>query len=412
MMRLTALSGLVPDPAEFRNCPPTRPLVSHMPPGPIQAMLGLGDVDKLLGRMPLNRRMVSVVSQGRRSAASTYTWADQPSQPGFAEVVRPDKLTGKLDEGATVVLESLHRTWPVIGDLCRRLSYECGLPVSANAYLTPKAAQGFAHHYDTHSVLIVQTAGSKTWQLHEPMLTDPLEHQPFRPEQLSEEDWTRLRTVTPALEVTLRPGDTLWIPRGWIHNGFATDEASLHLSLGFPALTAYWVANELVKRLDSSKELRAELPWGFARSSQVRQSAIEATIKSLTQALTELTSAEAADQLHDTYCQYFLEPAHRPVTVSIGLEVEMTTPVHTVAESVIDASRLPDGRLRLHLGNSILVLDAGGGTAVEQLLAADSVDPWSARDLVDHHPVAGLSGNDAVELVRTLLRAGVVRLAS
>ena len=43
-----------------------------------------------------------------------------------------------------------------------------------NAYITPPENQGFAAHYDTHDVFVLQVAGSKRWTIHAPVLEHPL----------------------------------------------------------------------------------------------------------------------------------------------------------------------------------------------------------------------------------------------
>ncbi|WP_412543846.1 cupin domain-containing protein [Longispora sp. K20-0274] len=403
-MRLTALSGLVPDPAGFLAAPPRRPAIWSLPAPP---PFCLADVDALLDHGSLHRQMVSVVTDGRRVPGGTYTWSGRPVQPGFADVVRPARLTTLLRDGSTVVLESLHRTWPPVGDLCRRLSWETGLPVGANAYLTPAGSQGFAHHHDTHAVLIVQTSGSKTWQVHAPVLTDPLEHQPFRAERVSDADWARLRHGTPQLETVLRVGDALWIPRGWVHNGFATDEHSLHLSLAFPALTGHWIATQLLARLDAVEELRAEVPWGFCADPRLRARAVATTVAQLRAALNSLDPAADAEVMADAYRRFFLEPRTPAATAAILPGLAEDTPVRTVAEAVCGVTALDGGGLRLHLGAFTVEFEEPAAAVVAALLTADDPEPWCAADLVP-----GLDAADATELVTDLVRIGVARPAT
>ena len=61
----------------------------------------------------------------------------------------------------------------------RRLRTELGHPVQINAYITPPQNQGFAPHYDVHDVFVLQVAGRKQWTIHAPVVTDPLDNQPW-----------------------------------------------------------------------------------------------------------------------------------------------------------------------------------------------------------------------------------------
>jgi len=396
-MRTEALSSLIPNAAGFLDHPPTEAVAWR---GTSTLEFGLDAVGELIDHGSLQRQMVSLVKDGQRVAPAAYTWAGQPIQPGFGDVVRTTKVSAYIGAGATTVLESLHRTWKPIGDLCRRLSYETGLPISANAYLTPSGSQGFAHHYDTHSVLIVQTAGSKTWQLHAPVYNDPLEHQPWDGSKVTDAEWERLRTGTPFLEVTLQPGDSLWIPRGWIHNGFATDDHSLHVSFSFPTLTPYWLAGELIRALGSERAFRAELPWGFGRSAELRAEALATTSKLLAEHFSALSEqADDNTELADSYRRFSLESARRPMDNFLPAPT-LDTQVRTVAESAAGIDWTATGRLRVHLADSIVEFEDAPARVVADLLTADSPKPWTARSL-------GLAETEALDLLTLLLRTGL-----
>ncbi|NEE35237.1 cupin, partial [Streptomyces sp. SID7982] len=62
-------------------------------------------------------------------------------------------------DGATLVLQALHRTWEPVADLVSGLSTELGHPVQANAYVTPPQNRGFDAHYDVHDVFVLQIEG-------------------------------------------------------------------------------------------------------------------------------------------------------------------------------------------------------------------------------------------------------------
>ena len=64
-------------------------------------------------------------------------------------------------------------------DFARDLGAALAQPLQVNAYLTPPGNQGFATHYDTHDVFVLQVDGRKRWRIHPPVLPDPLERQPW-----------------------------------------------------------------------------------------------------------------------------------------------------------------------------------------------------------------------------------------
>ncbi|GMH89651.1 hypothetical protein TrVE_jg9240 [Triparma verrucosa] len=112
------------------------------------------------------------------------------------------------------------------------LEHVFGCMVGANAYLTPRGSQGFAPHYDDVDVFVMQQEGKKRWRVYEPGVGG------FRKEEVlprvSSKDYdVDSMPKKPYLDVTLGPGDLLYLPRGWIHQAVTTpgDEYSLHLTV-------------------------------------------------------------------------------------------------------------------------------------------------------------------------------------
>jgi ribosomal protein L16 Arg81 hydroxylase len=67
------------------------------------------------------------------------------------------------------------------------------------------------------------------------------------------------------LDVVLKEGQCLYIPRGYVHAGETTDEPSAHLSVGLRAATWGEVLRTLVAEAElRHEELRASLPPAFS----------------------------------------------------------------------------------------------------------------------------------------------------
>ncbi len=84
-------------------------------------------------------------------------------------------------------------------------------------------------HHDTHDVFVLQVAGEKRWLVYEPALELPLKNQRYT---------EAMGGPGPAVEDrVLRPGDTLYLPRGWLHEAVTSDTDSLHLTIGVNVVT-------------------------------------------------------------------------------------------------------------------------------------------------------------------------------
>ena len=70
----------------------------------------------------------------------------------------------------------------------------------------------------------------------------------------------------PVLDAVLRPGDCLYLPRGWLHSATALGGVSTHLTFGIHTWTLRHLVDDLVRaageQLDDDPVARASLPLG------------------------------------------------------------------------------------------------------------------------------------------------------
>ena len=162
-----------------------------------------------------------------------------------------------------MVLQGLHRVWPPILAFSQQLAAELGHPVQANAYVTPPQNQGFSDHYDVHDVFVLQIAGEKRWSIHAPVLDAPLRSQPWSDRRRAVEQQAQ---QPPLIEAVLRPGDCLYLPRGYLHAAVALGGVSTHLTIGVHSWTRYALAEQLLdqalRSVGNDPAVRQSLPLG------------------------------------------------------------------------------------------------------------------------------------------------------
>jgi hypothetical protein len=139
-------------------------------------------------------------------------------------------VLAEFEAGATIVLQALHHNWAPIATFCRGLEAALGEPVQANAYFTPRSAQGLAVHHDTHDVFVLQVSGEKHWRVYEPVIELPLQDQRYSKALHGDPG-------EPVEDCVLAAGDTMYLPRGWLHDALTTDSESLHLTIGVKVYT-------------------------------------------------------------------------------------------------------------------------------------------------------------------------------
>ncbi|CAE8600821.1 unnamed protein product, partial [Polarella glacialis] len=144
-----------------------------------------------------------------------YGGRDSPSQADAGGLVRRKALWKLFDGlGYTLQMHQPQRFDDGLHRLCFALERRFGCLVGSNAYLTPPASQGLAPHFDDVEIFVVQTEGQKRWKLYAPPAGWELAN--FHSRDLSEEE-----LGPPILDVTLRPGDVLYMPRGTVHQAAA-----------------------------------------------------------------------------------------------------------------------------------------------------------------------------------------------
>lgn len=219
-------------------------------------------VDELVSRRGLRSPFLRVAKAGTTFPDTSFT---SPAGVGatISDQLDDTALWRQFADGATLVLQALHRTWEPVLDFSSRLSTELGHPVQANAYITPPQNRGFDDHYDVHDVFVLQIEGTKRWIIHEPVHTDPLRDQP----------WTDRRSIVAEaakgeayIDTVLEQGDVLYLPRGWLHAAEAQGQVSIHLTLGIHSWTRYALAEQLAQAalsaLRDDPDMRRSLPLG------------------------------------------------------------------------------------------------------------------------------------------------------
>jgi len=190
--------------------------------GRFDDLLSVGDVERLITETGIRTPGFRLVKAG--TIVSDYTtdlaWRPAP----FTGVADVRRVLAEFEAGATIVLQGLHHNWLSLARYCRQLEAFLGHPTQANAYYTPRGSQGLPVHHDTHEVISLQVAGEKRWLVYEPVLELPLKNQRYRSALGAPGE--------PVLDVTLGAGDTMYLPRGWLHQALTSGSDSLHITVG------------------------------------------------------------------------------------------------------------------------------------------------------------------------------------
>ena len=359
-------------------------------------LFSLAAADELLSQRGLRTPFLRIAKNGTVVGDNQFTGGGGVGAE-IGDQVRDDKVAALFASGHTVVLQALHRTWPPLVDFATQLSVEAGHPVQINAYITPPESQGFSAHYDVHDVFVLQIAGEKHWTVHAPVHVDPLRNQPWTDHSAAVA--AAARDQEPVIDAVLRPGDALYVPRGFLHSAKALGGVSAHLTVGLHTLTRYLLVQELAALAANQADLRTALPLGFDSGdpAQVAQH-LEKVVPLLVEQIQSTSAEELAVRLRRrTWSGNRPAPlgplAHAAAITSlaVGTSVRLRTGLRY--------RLVPGDPVLLQLSDRTISLPAATSDAVARLCSGEEV---RVGDL------PGLDEADQLVVVRRLMTEAVV----
>ena len=200
-------------------------------------LASLDDLDHMIASTGMHASSLRMVKSGQVLPVTAYTAPPGKKSRSLERQVIGPLVYDRFDEGATIVLESLHRYWLPLTDFCRDLELSLGHRLQVNAYITPPGSQGFDVHQDTHDVFVLQVSGSKHWIVYD--RDDP---------ELS------------LIDEEIERGSALYVPKGFPHAASAGRRASAHLTVGILPHDSIDIVREIAKLAEKEPVFSERLP--------------------------------------------------------------------------------------------------------------------------------------------------------
>ena len=206
----------------------------HIPAEPGESKQGLLDwrgFNALLAQTAIwTPQTLKLIHNGKSLPPQQY--CDEVHTP-TGRMLRPSpaKVEVCLSLGASLVADEVHTLTPGLAQVSAMLGEAFAGLIGANLYCSFGGVQAFGTHYDLHDVFAVHLEGEKVWRLYSNRADNPVE---FAPEQ--DPAWLERTRGTLMQEVRMRPGDVLYLPRGWYHDALADSAASLHVTFSVTPL--------------------------------------------------------------------------------------------------------------------------------------------------------------------------------
>jgi bifunctional lysine-specific demethylase and histidyl-hydroxylase NO66 len=338
-------------------------------------LASLDDLDAIVASLGLPSSSLRMVQNGKPLPPSSYT---KRSGRAGKQAIDAALVYARFYEGATIVIEALHRHWAPLSDFCRDLELALGHRVQANAYITPPGSQGFAVHRDDHDVFILQVSGDKRWCVFD------------REEELV------------LIDRDLEEGTSLYIPKEFPHAATTRDTASAHLTVGVLTHNSLDIWRAITKLAEEEPSFHESLPPATATDPASLRSEVGSRVRALQAWMDGLDMDELTERV-----------ARRVMSSSQPLVRGQLRQLRHL-DAIDDATRVvrrrgatcvlfpKDTLLKVLLTDRELQMPLAAEAAMNEIARRDSL---IVRDL---HPF--LDPGSALVLVRRLVREGLLEV--
>ncbi|HLV47883.1 MAG TPA: cupin domain-containing protein [Aliidiomarina sp.] len=207
------------------------------------------------------------------------------------------------DSHWTLLVQAVNEHYPPARELLRHFEWlpDWRIDDLMMSFATPKG--GVGPHVDQYDVFIIQGSGRRQWQIGEPGGLETITPHP---------ELKQVKGFTPIIDVVLEPGDMIYIPAGFPHEGVSIDP-SINYSVGFRAPSQAEILSALAdKALDEDLLSKRFRDTASSLSDQEQQQSWHLPASAVTAFKNMLTEAVADDELIHRLCATYLSQNPRP----------------------------------------------------------------------------------------------------
>ncbi|MFJ8444050.1 JmjC domain-containing protein [Kitasatospora griseola] len=368
-------------------------------------------LDALLARGDLWHPNVRVFLAGRQIPQEEFASRWAYGREVHERIVDRGRLLELYEAGATINVLGVERTWPTVTDRSKQLEIDAGFPVHTTAFLSPPNAVNIPPHFDMTDVLVTQISGSKEWGLWEADRTLPLNSDTAG--RIYDREDPHVAPGKLLGRHVLHPGDTLYVPRGVLHEAITTDEMSLHLAFGINVHRWYDLieaaARHAAARLADNEQARHALPVGFHQTKPVSthtESAAHPMLQTMTEHLASTMRAgliEGLRTLDERYLNGRTASRPRQLTdIAAAEDLDMSSRL-VARPNLAYGIASHNGRIRLVFHRKTLTF----GTELRSALDfAATGQPFAVSE------IPNLTIHQRLEFAQRLLKEGFLTLES
>jgi ribosomal protein L16 Arg81 hydroxylase len=339
-------------------------------------LASLDDLDRMVSSLGLRESALRMVKDGKTLPPGAYTSSPSTRSRAKDAAANAALVFERFEEGATIVLEGLHRYWEPLTEFCRELEIALGHRLQVNAYITPPGAQGFDVHRDDHDVFVLQIWGSKHWIVYDRKDDDRM-----------------------LIDEVIESGTSLYIPTGFPHAATTGEAASAHLTVGILTHDSSDVLKEIVHLASEEPIFQERID---VRDAETLAAEVDRHVEELRTWLDKLDRDELTTRLARkvfTTAQPMLRGQLRQLDALASIDGSTMVRRRRGATCTLQAM---DGEIRVLLADRELSLPPMASPALDHMTSRER---FAVSEL---HP--SLDPESALVLVRRLVREGLLEV--
>ena len=359
--------------------------------GDPRQILSIADMDDAVHQEGLRSSLLRMLGNGVPAIGDQLTTQLEMRREGktIEDAIDPGRIYAHFRAGKTLIHGGLNLTRPNLRALARSMTDRFAAKSEAVAFLTPAGQRGSTHS-DPTDVYVIQLEGTKRWQI----WPTPQVRRPGDDKDSFDSLPDRV------LDLSLQPGDVLYIPHNTPHRASAEGNVSLHVTVvAGPRTWAHHLLSAVQDILHNGPEFW-DTPYLDDASPEEMVPKIEQLIGRLRAVDTAAVLARAGRDGRGfrgvQQAAFFQEMA-----AADGIDADTKL---LAVDNAATFHHEADGTAKVTiLGNTVAMPQA----AAAALESASTVGPFLAGEFLP-----GADPSRSLPVARQLLRLGALRIAS
>jgi ribosomal protein L16 Arg81 hydroxylase len=304
-----------------------------------------------------------------------------------------EKVLEFFNNGATILMDKIEKSWKPLKSLCNEVEKDLQVckSIFCNLFFTPPDSQAFEIHADNQDVFILQIEGSKNWSVYESEYALPITDEQTVLSKKFEKDHD------PILDINLRKGDVLYIPKGFPHKVKTNKELSIHITFTLINYTLFDFYEILLKAISNdNKVFRKSLNRSFFDNEILEGKINDFISPALIEKTKNILLSEILNKQKPIYEKVFLDIG-RVDKINKETTLEVRENLNVVFQKV---------------NGNIEVITNGGEFSLDTKSGSRALEFIFDRKIFKIFEIPGqLSDNEKIDLVRSLVETGMVSIA-